>query len=200
MTGETFDLFTAGMCLVQFFGGEFSVSGKTVAVQTNVVGHFALLVDLPFMAGILTINRVRSKLGMIDRHHALFDDIGRQFMARPAIGFDLVFGGALEEMAREANLCVHVEVLITFEVTVTGGAPDLYPVDHFVDVLFVRELNALESDLLRGEFFGVVTGGSQAGTVFYGGVGFCPDPSDETVDRLGHAVDLALDVVAESGL
>ena len=132
------------MCFMHRYDVVMIFLAVTVAIQANVIVHFAYLVNLFFVTRVFAACFIGNKLGMVNCHQAAFDDLVGHFVAICTARLDhaSVVSAALEEVAGIAGLFVNAEVLVSFEVAVASTACDFYPMDVFVDVIFVGEFNA----------------------------------------------------------
>ena len=175
---------------------------ETVAIQAQVIVHFACLVNLSFVTRIFTACFIGNKFGMVNCDQTAFDDLVGHLVAIRAARLDHTAVGpaALEKVAGIACIFVNGEVLVSFEVAVAGSACNFYPMNVFIDVIFVGEFDAGIVDIRRDKLCGTMALGPQAGSVPDRGVWFCADPADYAVYRLGQPVNLAFYITGKTRL
>lgn len=178
------------------------IRAETVAIQAGAVSHPGWFFDFLFVTGVLAARLVGYKLGVVNSHQPAFDDLIRHAVAILATG--LCYSAAafitLEEMTRKAHFSVYSEMLLSFEMTMTGAARDSYPVNDFVDVFVMGELHTAEIDVVRNKFSRAVALRSQAGGIYDLCIWLRTESTDRAIDRLRQAVYLAFYISGKARL
>jgi hypothetical protein len=103
-------------------------------------------------------------------------------------------------MACEANVLVHIEVFVSFEMAMAHAARDSYPVNYFPDMLIVGELDIDVVNIIFRDFFYGMTFRPHTGGIHNTRVGFLADSTDHAVNRLSQSVNFTFDITAKAGL
>jgi hypothetical protein len=119
------------------------------------------------VAGIFAACLIGNKFRMVDCNQSSLNGLVWYFMAACTACFDQLFVGRriAEEMACVTNVFVDAEMLIAFEMAMTDTACDIYSIYHFIHVILVSELNAVEVDICFQQLLCTMTFRSQAGFI-----------------------------------
>ena len=175
---------------------------ETVAIQTHVIIHIACLVNLFFMTRVFAACFIGYKLGMVNRDQAPLDNLVGDLVAIRTTRLDHIAAGsaALKEVAGIAGIFINGEMLLPFIVAVASAACNFYPMNFFVNVIFMGEFDAGIVDIRCDKLSGAVALGPQTGIIPDCGVRLCADPANQAVYGLGQPVNLSFYITGKARL
>jgi hypothetical protein len=202
MAGQAFDFFMTCVRGVQLLRSVIWTDSKCMAIHTHRIRDLANVLNLSFMAGILTTCIIGNKFQVVDLNKTTINNLFRDSMAIKTFALNEARGirGAFDKMTGKANLFLHRKVLFSLIMVMACAAGNINPVKCFLDMPFVTKFNATKKKIFLKKLGYAVAGRPQTGFIQNGRLGLGANPANHTVYGLGQTIDLALDIPAEPGL